>query len=356
MKRWLPFIALVFFVFAAYFTYSARPVHGATTPSSPPPETLSDKVVAAEGLIEPEFENIELSTPVAGLVTHLYVKAGDSVHAGQPLFSLDDRELTADLGVKKAALDGARARLVKAQQAPRPEEVPPAIARVDEAKALLADAKVQVDLIESVTDRRAVRDEDVRRRRLNLEASEARLREAQTNLDLVKAGTWSADIEIAKTDVEQAAAAVRQDEINIERLTICAPMDGTILQNKVRLGQYAQVGPLSDPLMVFGAGKSIHVRASVDETEAWRVQTGAPAVAHLRGNSTISFPLEFVRFEPYVIPKKSLTGDASERVDTRTLEVIYRFKNPEAHVFDGQQLDIFIDTNIAENTQSKGAK
>jgi multidrug resistance efflux pump len=175
-------------------------------------------------------------------------------------------------------------------------------------------------------------------------------------LALIKAGAWSADLDIAKTDVAQAEAAARQDEINIDRLTVRAPVDGVILQNKVRLGQYAQTGPLSEPLMVFGAGKGLHVRASVDENDAWRVQPGATAVAHLRGNSHISYALEFVRFEPYVIPKKSLTGDVTERVDTRVLEVIYRFKDPHAHVFDGQQLDIFITTNIAANPAAGGTE
>jgi prolyl oligopeptidase len=42
--------------------------------------------------------------------------------------------------------------------------------------------------------------------------------------------------------------------------------------------------------MVFGAGKGLHVRASVDENDASRVQAGASAVAHLRGNSQISYP------------------------------------------------------------------
>ena len=135
-----------------------------------------------------------------------------------------------------------------------------------------------------------------------------------------------------------------------------APADGVILQNKVRLGQYAQVGPLAEPLMVFGAGKGLHVRASVDENDAWRVQAGAAAVAHPRGNSRVSYALEFVRFEPYVIPKKSLTGDVTERVDTRVLEVIYRFKDSRVQVFDGQQLDIFVETNIAANTVEAGAQ
>src|SRR5262249_11833768 len=146
----------------------------------------------------------------------------------------------------------------------------------------------------------------------------------------------------------QAAAAVRQDEINIDRLTMRAPAEGVVIQNKVRLGQYAQAGPLAEPLMVFAAGKGLHVRASIDENDAWRVRKGAPAVARLRGNSRITYPLEFVRFEPYVVPKRSLTGAATERVDTRVLEAIYRFQDPKAAVFNGQQLDIFIEAGGAQ--------
>ena len=53
--------------------------------------------------------------------------------------------------------------------------------------------------------------------------------------------------------------------------------------------------------------------------------------------------IEFVRFEPYVIPKKSLTGNATERVDTRVLQVIYRFRDRSVPVFNGQQMDVFIN-------------
>jgi hypothetical protein len=44
------------------------------------------------------------------------------------------------------------------EQEPRAEDIPPAEERVREAQANLADAEVQVRLIESVTDKRAVRD------------------------------------------------------------------------------------------------------------------------------------------------------------------------------------------------------
>jgi len=347
----LPLLAVLCIVAAVGWTYSVRPKHQPTLPSAPPPESPVSGGVAGVGLVEPESENVQISCAVSGMVTGLYVKAGDRVSKGQRLFSLDDRELTADLGVKKAAVAGAEARLKKLEEEPRPEEIPTAQAKVTEAAALLADARVQVRLIESVTDRRAVKEEDVERRRLNYEAAAARLEQAKNDLALLKAGAWKPDVDVARADAAQAAAAVRQDEINISRLTVEAPVNGTILQNKVRLGQYAQCGPLAEPLMIFGGGKNLHLRTQVDENDAWRVRDGAHAVAHLRGDSQVIYPLEFVRFEPYVVPKASLTGDTTERVDTRVLEVIYRFKDPEARVFDGQQMDVYIDAATRKGPQ-----
>lgn len=344
MKRYiLPLVAAASLVFAVGWTLAERPVRKRTDPPAPPPQASLATTVAAVGLVEPGSENIALSCAVSGLVTEVYVKTGERVRSGQKLFSVDDRDLVADLATKRAALDSARAQLAKLEAEPRPEEVPPAEAKVSEAKAQLADAETQMRLIESVTDPRAVRKEDVLRRRHAYEAAQARLAQAEKDLALLKAGAWAPDLAIARTQVEQAEAAVRQDEVALERLTTRAPMDGTILQNKVRLGQYAECGPTADPLMIFGGGSELHVRADVDEDDAWRVKAGAPAVAHLRGNSKDAFPLEFVRFEPYVIAKKSLTGDATERVDTRVLQVIYRFRERTSPVFNGQQMDVFID-------------
>lgn len=343
MKRYtVPIVAILSLTFAIAWALASKPVHKPTVPPSPPPESTSENTVAAVGLVEPESENIELSCSVSGMVTGLYVKAGDRLKKGQRLFTVDDRDIAAQVDVKRAALALAQAKLQKLEQEPRAEEVPPAEAKVEEAKAQLADAEVQVKLINSVSDRRAVREEDVKRRELNYEAAKARLEQAEKDLALLKAGAWKPDLAIARAEVQQSAAEVHQLETDLARLTMLAPVDGTVLQNKVRLGQYAECGPLAEPLMIFGGGNQLHVRADVDESDAWRVPSGADAIAYPRGNSQISFALEFVRFEPYVIPKKSLTGDATERVDTRVLEVIYRFRNPKADVFDGQQMDLYI--------------
>src|SRR5258707_4130912 len=101
--------------------------------------------------------------------------------------------------------------------------------------------------------------------------------------------------------------------------------------------------------MILGSVTPLNVRVDVDEHDAWRVRGGAPAAASPRGNGSIRIPLEFVRFEPYVIPKKSLTGDSTERVDTRVLQVIYRIRDGEPSVYVGQQMDVYIETPSSPN-------
>jgi len=51
-----------------------------------------------------------------------------------------------------------------------------------------------------------------------------------------------------------------------------------------------------------------------------------------------------------VIPKKSLTGDSTERVDTRVLQVIYRVKDRNAPLYVGQQMDVYVETQGTTNT------
>ena len=351
MKKTVPLIAAIAFVFAVGAVVAMKPVRHAESPPSPPPAARFESFVGAVGLIEANSENIDISCAVSGMVTQLYVKAGDRVQLGQKLFSLDDRDLHADLAVKRAVLDNARAQFAKLKAEPRPEELPPLEAKVREAQALLADAEVQVNLIESVSDSRAVKKEDVLRRRHNYEAAEARLAQAEKDFALTKAGAWGPDLQIARTQVAQAEAAVHQDEVNIERLTIRAPIEGTVLQNKVRLGQYAQCGPLNEPLMILGNVTPLHVRVDVDEHDALRVREGAPAVGSPRGNGSLRIPLEFVRFEPYVIPKKSLTGDSTERVDTRVRQVIYRIVAENSSLFVGQQMDVYIEAPVVASTR-----
>src|SRR5262249_37584256 len=294
-KLGLPLLALVALIFAGGAAWRWRTIRNSTAPPQAPPAADYVHTVGAVGLVEASSENISISTAVSGLVVRVYVKAGDRIKAGQYLFSLDDRDLQAELITRKAALDAARERLAKLESSPRPEEIPPAEARVREAEAALADATVQQKLIESVTDRRAIREEDLQRRRLAAQAAAAKLEEAKAALALLKSGSWEPDLKIARAEGTTADAQVKRLETDIERLTMRAPVTGEILQVNVRAGEYAQVGVLTKPLLVMGDTSQLNVRVDVDENEGWKVRAGAPAQAAERGNSNQKVELEFVR-------------------------------------------------------------
>ena len=71
--------------------------------------------------------------------------------------------------------------------------------------------------------------------------------------------------------------------------------------------------------------------------------SGLDATFSLKSDSSKKFKVQFVRIEPYVIPKVSLTGASTERVDTRVLQVIYKLDRPKDQpLYVGQQVDVFI--------------
>ena len=148
----------------------------------------------------------------------------------------------------------------------------------------------------------------------------------------------------AQADLNVAHTSLQTSQTNFDLLTVRAPIDCEILQINVHPGEFAQSGSLSTPLMLVGNVKDMHVRINIDENDAWRFDPGAPAIAYLRGNSSFRIELAFDHLEPYVLPKRSLTGDSSERVDIRVLQPIYKFKSkPPIAVYIGQQVDVFIE-------------
>ena len=95
---------------------------------------------------------------------------------------------------------------------------------------------------------------------------------------------------------------------------------------------------------MMGDLSKFHVRVDIDEHDIARFPIGAPARAYVRGATHKELALSFVRVERYVMPKKSLTGENTERVDTRVLQAIYAIE-PSGHtVYVGQQLDVFVET------------
>jgi multidrug efflux pump subunit AcrA (membrane-fusion protein) len=202
-------------------------------------------------------------------------------------------------------------------------------AAVNATHAQREQAKYELKLGNELIAKRVISEEDLETRSHAADTAEAQYLQAQANL------------EAAKTD--------------LERLTVRAPVDGQVMQLKVRVGEYAPTGVLAQPLILFGSVEPMNVRIDVDEHDAWRVRPDAPAIGYLQGNNKISTKLHFVRFEPYVIPKVSLTGAPTERVDTRVLQVIYSFERGALPIYVGQQMDVYIDASPERSREFSSA-
>jgi multidrug resistance efflux pump len=346
----LPIIALIGIAFAIYTVRASQKVLPPAKPIAQPPTGDFESQIAGAGLVEAASENIAIGTIVPGVVTVIHVEVGQTVKKGDKLFTIDTRDLDAQLAVKQAAVDAADARLAKLRQSPRPEELPAAEAKVAQLQASLADRQDQQRRLEGIriTSSGAVSIDELNRAKYAVDVAAASLNEAQAELALIKAGTWAPDMKIAEAELASAKAEVEALRIERSRREVLAPIDGTILQVKVRAGEYASAGVLSTPLMLIGQVATKNVRVDIDENDAWRLRSGSPAVGSLRGNSALKTKLTFVRIEPYVIPKRSLTGESTERVDTRVLQVIYRIDSAEIPIYVGQQMDVFIDASGAD--------
>jgi multidrug resistance efflux pump len=349
MKRFLrkfllPLLALAMLAFAILHVVRASQTVADPPPPAEPPRTPFGHTVAGAGLVEAATENISVGSALSGVVLEVYVpvdKVGQHVQAGDPLFRVDDRQLKAQLAFQEASLAAARAQLAKQQQQPRPEELPPSAAKVSTARANL---ELQQDLAERARRLRptgAMSAEETTQRLLSLEVARQQLAQTQAEYSLLKAGTWKPDLDIARAAVTQAEAQVLQTRTELERALVRAPVDGEVLKVYVHPGEYVGAQP-GQPLVVLGHLGRLHVRVDISEHDIDRFHPGAPARAVIRGQARQQFSLRFVRVEPYVVPKKSLTGDNTERVDTRVLQVIYALEGAAGRVYVGQQLDVFV--------------
>ncbi|MGZ8136849.1 MAG: efflux RND transporter periplasmic adaptor subunit [Methylococcaceae bacterium] len=305
MKYTLPVLSVAGFIFAAYSVVTSNQPMPVAQAVAEPAASPYQAYIAGSGIIEAKSQNIAIGTPLSGIVSAVPVKVGDKIKAGTELFHLDDRDTRAELSVKIA-------ELAKAQ------------AEVGIAKASVSDSQSLSNLAEAVTDRRAISSEELLKRRNALQVDKAKL-------------------DAAVALVQQAKANLASTQTTLERLVVRAPIDGEVLQVNVRLGEFAQAGALTTPLLVLGNLDQLHVRVDIDENDAWRFDKNSKAIAFLRGNRNFSVNLELAYVEPYVVPKKSLTGDSTERVDMRVLQALYSFDQKQLPVYVGQQMDVFIE-------------
>lgn len=214
-------------------TQAKRELPAPGDPPIMPPEKPFAEAVAATGILEALSENVAIGVPQPGLVIEVAVKVNDAVKKGDPLFKLDDRDLRAEQLLVKAEKQVSQAQIA-----------------VNEAQ--LAKLQAQLARLDAVEDSRAISRDELENRKQDVAISRAQVAAAEASL--------------ASSDT-----ALERLALLIERLTVRAPRDGSIIQLNVRAGEYAATSP-KNPSIILGEINKLQLRADVDEQNATRIR------------------------------------------------------------------------------------
>jgi HlyD family secretion protein len=272
-----------------------------------PPSSPYEHNISGTGFVEANTQNISVGAFTTGIISEVYVTEGDVVEEGEPLFLLDDRTAIGEVNLREREVEAAQANLDVAKVAN------------EEAKDLLARGS-------GLKAGYSISTEGLLRREFAVQKT-------------------TAQIVLYESQLQQAKAQLDLANISLEKLMIRAPVEGLIMKVAVRPGEFTAQHPNSPPPILMGNHRPLYLRVQIDENDAWRLSHEAKAHAYLKSNQRISFPLKFVRVEPYAAPKKMLGGDSTELIDTRILDCLYEIEGDTSSIFIGQQLDVFIEAS-----------
>jgi len=196
---------------------------------------------AWQGYIEGEYALI--ASPYAGQLQKLYVRRGDSVDNGRPLFALEQESERAARTEAQQRLNAAAARLENLQAARRPAEIDALRAEVTQAKAALALSSSQL-----AQQQKLFKEGFIAQARLD-EAQAARARdaaraaeaEAQLRSALLPVGR-EAERRAAEGDAAGAQAALAQAALRLEQKSVAAPVSGMVQDTFFVEGEWVPAG------------------------------------------------------------------------------------------------------------------
>ncbi|MDX2096363.1 MAG: ABC exporter membrane fusion protein [Leptolyngbyaceae cyanobacterium bins.59] len=352
-------LATVFVSVTAYRTMQQSKASQAENPTpAASPTTSPDNAVIALGRVEPEGEVIKVGPPStlgSARIARLLIQEGDRVQAGQIIAEMDSYSrsyasvVQAEAQVKEAesrlaqVRAGAKQGDIAAQravvtriQAETREELAAQNATIARLDSELRIAQREYQRNQTLFGEGAISASALDARRLELETSEARLREARAESRRITASaqeqlrqsqaTLASVSEVRPTDIQQAEAQVAVALANLQRAqtelnetSVRSPITGRVLKVHAKTGEV--VG--TDGIAELGKTDRMFVVAEVYETDIGRIKKGQSA---LISGAALDKPLTGTveRVALQIRKKDVLNTDPAADVDARVVEVRIR--------------------------------
>jgi HlyD family secretion protein len=264
--------------------------------------------------IEPENKISPIGAEIAGRVVEILVKEGEPVKKGQLIMLLDD-------SAESAQVEQSTSKL-----ATRNQRVNSLQAKVEAIKIKMEAADVERKRDRALANAKAGTDKA---------ATDSETTYNNLRADLIIA---QADLQEAKSGVNEVSAETNYLSKMREKKRVYAPADGMMLNWDVKLGQAIAAGTkLGD----FAPAGGLIAITEVDELYALKVKKGQRVTVNLQGTKQVLTTGSVVYCAPY-LSKKSIFSDRADNLeDRRVREVRVRVDNPSA-VLIGSRVECII--------------
>jgi len=299
-------------------------------------------VVSAQGKVEPVSEEVKIGSQVEGMLHEVPVEEGQHLRQGQTIAVVDNADYAARVAEARATVDLRQAALDRIVNGAREQERDEAAASVQEASAVLENARAEMVRKESLFKTGDVSRSEEERAEREYRVAEARLQEVSKHHAFLDAPARADERDRAAAELRLAQAQLAESEAMLAKTVVRAPFDGTVLKRYRKGGE--QVSSKGDtPIVSFGDDAKLRVRVDVDETDIAKVHVGDRAWFTAEAFGSQKFFGRVVRVGQELGKKNVQTDDPAERLDTKVLETLVELDG-RPPLPSGLRVDSFIQT------------
>jgi HlyD family secretion protein len=226
------------------------------------------ETVVASGHVETPFR-VEIGSQITGTVEDVLVDEGQRVTKGQPLVSLDSRELKATVVQAQGAVAQAEAHMRQLEEL----TLPASRESLTQAKATLLDAQQTFDRTSELTRHGYATRAALNDAQKDLDVARTQVRTAE--LQVYTASPGGSDYVVGQTLLGQARASLDTALSRLGYATIAAPRDGVLISRSVERGTVVQAGKV---LLVLAPAGETQLVLEIDERNLGKLALGQHAV------------------------------------------------------------------------------
>jgi len=311
-------------------------------------QSLADTgYIAGPGRVEPISEDIKVGSELSGKLKQVLVEEGDHVHRGQVVAELENADYRAAIDSAKATVQERDAEFRKVINGARRQERGQAFASVEQNKAVMDNARAEMDRRNQLFAAGIVSREEDERYISQYEVALANYNEAVQHHSLVDDKPREEDRAAAQASLELAKSELAEAQAKYEKTLIRSPIDGVILRKHHRSGEsVSNSSTVPDPIVTIGDNSLLRVRMDVDETEVAKVEVGQSAYVTADAYGSQRFPGHVIRVGKELGRKNVQTDEPTEKVDTKILETLIQL-DPGIQLPVGLRVDAYVNAGAA---------